>query len=227
MQLSDLASYAKQKRLHVDDWIWRPGLKSWLPVKDVPGLLIAPSQNRAERVQSNQGGVQINKRSNLKERTKDQIKNFALMFLYLWIVFGLLALHESIILSQHKINYQSHGFAIINALVFAKVMLVAEDLRMGNRLNDKPLIYSILLKSLMFGVALICFHVVEHVFIGAWHGKTMAETISEIGIDRLGAMVSVTVIATVALIPFFILSEISRVIGGDSFWSLIFRGRSP
>jgi hypothetical protein len=36
------------------------------------------------------------------------------MFLYLWIVFGLLAIHESIILSQHKINYQPHGFAPAN-----------------------------------------------------------------------------------------------------------------
>ena len=65
------------------------------------------------------------------------------MFLYLWIVFSLLAIHELMILSQHQLSYQAHGIAIVNALVFAKVMLVAEDLHLGHRLNDKPLIYSI------------------------------------------------------------------------------------
>jgi hypothetical protein len=83
------------------------------------------------------------------------------MFLYLPLVFGLLAIHQSIILSRYKIDYQSHGFAVINALVFAKVMLVAEDLRLGDRFDDKPLIYPILFKSLLFAIILICFHIVE------------------------------------------------------------------
>jgi hypothetical protein len=39
--------------------------------------------------------------------------------------------------------------------------------------------------------------------------------------------VSVGIIATVALVPFFILREISRVIGADIFWALFFRRRNP
>jgi len=93
------------------------------------------------------------------------------MFFYLWVVFGLFAVHESIVLSQHQINYQFHGFAFINALIFAKVMLAAEDLRLGHRLNDQPLIYTILFKSFLFALVLIAFHVVEHVLIGVWNGS--------------------------------------------------------
>jgi len=102
------------------------------------------------------------------------------MFLYLWLVFGLLALHESVILSQHKIDFQSHSLAVVNALIFAKVMLVAEDLRLGGRFNDMPLIYPILFKSGLFAVALISFHIIEHVLIGIWHGREVTESISEI-----------------------------------------------
>ena len=108
---------------------------------------------------------------NLKERAKDQIRNFTLIFVYLLVVFGLLAVHESIVLSQHQIDYRFHGLAVVNALVFAKVMLVAEDLHLGRGFDDKPLIYSILFKSLLFGVTLICFHIVEHVLIGMWDGN--------------------------------------------------------
>ena len=163
---------------------------------------------------------------NIKERAKDQIKNFALMFFYLWIVFGLLAIHQSIILSQYQIDSLAHGLAIVNALIFAKVMLIAEDLHLGDRMNDKPLIYPILFKSLLFGVTLICFHIAEHVIVGMWHGKTVAESISEVGANNLKQVVSGGIITTVALVPFFILREISRVIGGDNLWALFFQRRN-
>src|SRR5271155_5054110 len=89
-------------------------------------------------------GEKRESKTNLKERAKDQIRNFTLMFVYLLAVFGMLAVHESIVLSQHQIDYRFHGLAVINALVFAKVMLVAEDLHLGHGLNAKPLIYPIL-----------------------------------------------------------------------------------
>jgi hypothetical protein len=129
-------------------------------------------------------------------------------------------------LSQYQIDYKAHGLAVVNALVFAKVMLVAEDLRLGDRFNDKPLIYPILFKSILFAMALISFHVVEHVLVGMWHGRTVAQSFSEIGVNKLRGMVSISVIATVALIPFFVLREISRVIGEDRFWSLFFDRRN-
>jgi hypothetical protein len=212
------------------DWIWRPGLAAWIAAGDVAGLFAKPAQIQTEPAQRNRnnGAVDENREvpRNFKGRAKDQIRNFGLMFLYLWIVFGLLAVHKSMILSQHQLSYQAHGIAFVNALVFAKVMLVAEDLHLGHRLNNKPLIYSILYKSFLFGVTLICFHIVEHVLIGMWHGKAVAETIAEIGADRLGQIASGGTIATVALVPFFILREISRVIGEDKFLSLFFDAES-
>ena len=54
------------------------------------------------------------------------------MFLYLWVLFGLFVLNGTIILHQHGISFSSQGFAVISALVLAKVMLVAEDLKLGH-----------------------------------------------------------------------------------------------
>ena len=162
----------------------------------------------------------------LYKRLLDSAKTFILMFFYLWLVFGLLALHESIILSQNKIDYQSHGLAVVNAFIFAKVMLVAEDLRLGRQFNDMPLVYPIILKSFLFAVALILFHIIEHVLVGMWHGRMVTETFSEIGADNFMGIAANSVIATFALVPFFVLSEISRVIGETRFWSLFFHHRS-
>jgi hypothetical protein len=132
-------------------------------------------------------------------------------------VFGLLTVHEALVLSQHQIAYHSHGLAVVNALIFAKVMLMAEDLNLGHRLNEMPLIYSILFKSFLFGITLICFHISEHVLIGLWNRMTVAASLSEIGADKFGVTVSGGIIATVTLVPFFILREVSRVMGADNF----------
>ncbi len=164
---------------------------------------------------------------NFKERAKHQISEFAVMFFYLWIMFGMLAVHESIILAQHQIDFESHGLAFINALVFAKVMLIAEDMHLGRRLEDQPLVYSIIFKSVLFAIALICFHIVEHVVIGMLHGRTMAESIAEVGANKLKGIISLGIMGTVVLVPFFVLREISRVMGEDRFWSLFFRRKNP
>jgi hypothetical protein len=229
LRLGHLAMFAQQGRLQRDNWVWKPGLDAWTPAGDVPGLFAEASQFRDETMQLNRSVVEESTapetKHGFKDKAKDQIRNFTLMFLYLWVVFGMLAIHESIILAQHQIAYVSHGLALVNALIFAKVMLVAEDLHLGHRLDDKPLVYSILFKSLLFGITLICFHIVEHVLIGMWHGEPVAESISKIGADNLEGMVSIGIIATVALIPFFILREISRAMGQENFFSFFFQRR--
>jgi hypothetical protein len=230
LRFSQLAQFVAQGSLLKNNWLWRPGLSSWTAAGDVPGLFAGLARSRDETAQPSRGvskkGETPGLTRNLKDRAKEEVKKFALMFLYLWVVFGMLAIHESIILSQHRITYVVHGFALVNALIFAKVMLVAEDLHLGHRLDDKRLVYSIFFKALLFGITLICFHIVEHVLIGMWHGKPATETISEIGTNNLGGLVSIGIISTVALVPFFILREVSRVLGEGKLWSLLFQRRS-
>src|ERR1700741_2165388 len=83
---------------------------------------------------------------NLKQKASEELKRFLVIFLYLWVVFGLLSLHKSLILSQHHLDYEEHTFAIINPFVFAKVLLTAEYFHLGTRFSRSPLIYPILHK---------------------------------------------------------------------------------
>jgi membrane associated rhomboid family serine protease len=78
-------------------------------------------------------GLLIPQPRDLKERVFEEVKRFIVIFLYLWVVFALLSLHKSLVLTQRHLDYEEHTFAIINALVFAKVLLVAEDLHLGER----------------------------------------------------------------------------------------------
>ncbi len=225
-----LRDLAEQSRLLQGDWVWKPGFESWIAAANVSGLFAETVEFRDEPQPTARNTAEVDRKqqskSRLKARAKSQLRDFALMFLYLWFVFGLLVVHESIVLSQHQIHFAPHGLAIINALVFAKVMLVAEDLHLGHRFHDKPLVYSIAFKSILFAIALICFHIVEHVLIGMWHGQTIGASVADVGANKLSGIVSLGIMGTVALAPFFILSEVSRVIGPDNFWALFFHRRS-
>jgi hypothetical protein len=158
----------------------------------------------------------------LKARAVEEMRRFAVMFFYLWVLFGLFVLIERIILQQRGIGFSSQGFAIINALVFAKVMLVAEDLKLGQRLHNRPLIYPILHQSFAFTVLFIVFHVVEEVVVGLFKGGTLANSVPKIGGGGIAGLLCVSKILFIALIPFFAFRNISRVLGPDRVNAMLF-----
>ena len=115
------------------------------------------------------------------KRVFQEWKRFLLIALYLWVIFALFALYQSILLRQHGIDYQLHGFALFNALVLGKIMLVAENMRLARWLPRKPLIYRILFEGFLFSLLFIAFHVLEKVITGLVQGKEAAESVPAIG----------------------------------------------
>jgi hypothetical protein len=160
-----------------------------------------------------------------KQRSLAETRRLFWIFLYLWVLLGLFAIHKSIVLNQQNIFYHE-GFAFINAWLLAKVMLIAEMFHVADNLKHKPLIYPIVFKSAIFSVILISFYIIEEVFIGMWHGKTVVNSIPAIGGGSLEGIVVVGIIMFVVLMPFFALREIGRDIGDDKLFELFFMRRT-
>jgi len=158
---------------------------------------------------------------NLKARGIDEFKRFAIIFVYLWVVFGLFSLNQAIIL--RNLSYLTHGFALVNAAIFAKVMLVAEDLKLGDRFQGQPLIYPVIYKTLTFSVVFLVFHVLEQAIIAWWHGRKIAETFPALDDSAFIGAVCVWGVLSISLMPFFAIREISRVLGEHELWRLFFR----
>jgi hypothetical protein len=161
-----------------------------------------------------------------KERIFHNFREFVAMFLYLWILFALFTYHEAIVLAKHQIDYKPFGLALVNAFVLAKVMLVAEELRVGTRFRKRAPVFPILHKSLLFAIIFICFNMAEEIVFGLWKGKTLAESIPKIGGGSPIGIVIASLIITVALIPFFAFRELSRVMGKGVLGALLLRGHA-
>ena len=183
-------------------------------MSDIPSKLAAESTVRA--------GQQEPKRT-FKERILHDFREFVAMFLYLWILFALFSWHEAIVLAKHDIDYRPFGVAFINAFVLAKVMLLAEEFRVGTRFRKSAPVFPVLHKSLLFAIIFICFNVAEEIVIGLWKGHAIAESIPKIGGGSPLGLVIVSLIIMVALIPFFAFRELSRVMGKGVLEALLLK----
>lgn len=158
-----------------------------------------------------------------KEFVVDEFRRFMVSFLYIWVLLGMFTMHEEIALRSHgDVALWPHGFAAVNALVLGKVALVVEDLRLGHRIKPTPLIWPIVLESLILAVLFIAMHVLEHV-IGGWiHGESLAASVPAIGGGGfLGLFFSATSFFA-AMLPFCGFRIIANAIGMERVWGLLF-----
>ena len=163
-------------------------------------------------------------RRNLRQRAVHEAREFVVIAVYLFVIFSLLIVYKSMILAQHHIDFERHGFALFNALALAKVMLLAQDLHLGDQFQDRPLIYPTVLKSFAFAVVLTVSAIVEEVAIGRLHGKPFHESV-ELGGGTLQGIVTISFLVFVMLIPFFGFIELRRVFGPDVIMGVFFRPR--
>lgn len=160
----------------------------------------------------------------LRDRAAEEFRRFLVLFFYLWLLFGVFVLNQGIVLREQGVNFTMQGFAFINALVFAKVMMVFEMLDPGRWLRRRPLIYPILYETLLLTVLFIVVHILEKVIEGFFHGRSAMQSVPTIGGGGLAGLLSASVILFVALVPFFGLRNLSLALGEGRLHALLFRG---
>jgi hypothetical protein len=162
----------------------------------------------------------------LKQKALAETKKFLIVAFYLWVIFALLVEYKSVILAEENISTETRGFALINALALAKVIVVAQVFRLGEMADEVPLIYPTLLKSALFSILLACFKILEVGIVGLIHGRPFQQSITEIAGGTLKGILCITMIMFVVLIPFFAYGEVRRVLGADRLNHLFFRPRA-
>src|SRR5262249_50876792 len=151
------------------------------------------------------------KYSAVLERIGEEAKRFVVMFVYLWLILGLFMLLEFVSMRKAGQHFAwSFGFALFNALILAKVMLVAEELKLGEKLRARPLILPILFESALMAVLFIAFHVAEKVFLGLFKGETISASVPHVGGGGIVGVVCVGLILFVSMIPFFGFRRVAR-----------------
>jgi len=161
-----------------------------------------------------------------KEKIFHELVEYWINVIYLTLVFAAFTQYRRFILAAYDITYTDYWVAVIEALILAKVIMIGAVLRLGRGLEQKPLIYPTLYKTVVFSFFVIAFRVVEHAVKGLWSGKGLAGGLAELYGERFPELLAGVLVIFVALIPFFGVKELGRVLGEEKIRALFFRSRS-
>lgn len=159
----------------------------------------------------------------LKQKTIHELWELAWVFLYLAFFFCSLELYSLLLLRDFHVKYLNFGFALINALVVAKVILLGEYARIGRKYEEQPLILSATYKAILFVVLVFAFHLVEEVVKRLLHVGHLAGALTQV---RVNDLLGRGVIIFCTFLPLFAFRELRRVLGEKKFMELFFRSNA-
>lgn len=209
LRFAELRLLVDQQRLRIDDLVWRPGWDRWYAAWAVPGLFPVANGNPLPGF----AAVKQPLKPSAKERVKHELRSYFAITIYIWAVLGLLRLHESIIADSYNLDLKTHGWLIITALVLGKVVLISEALHLGKRISKAVPAIVILIKSLLFALAILLFHVLEHVIVAYLNGEKISQHLPPLTDANIKRSLATTGLATLALMPYFLVKEIERATG--------------
>jgi len=160
--------------------------------------------------------------SSFKEKAIEEFKLFWIIAIYLAVMLAAFAWYRRFVLSAAGISYFHYWAAIIEALILAKVILIGEALGLGKRFESSKLIWSVIFKSLIFGIFIGIFGVLEHLIEGLIRRESwdqIAQSLLSAGRDEILAR---TIMIIVSLLPFFAFWETDRVMGNHKLFQLFF-----
>jgi hypothetical protein len=166
-----------------------------------------------------------NKKGKFKEKIIHEMAEYWINVAYFTLIFAAFTQYRRFILAAHDITYTNYWVAVIEALILAKVIMIGDVLRLSRGLEDKPLIYPTLYKSVVFTLFVAVFTLFEHAIKGLWAGKGLTGGL----VDYFGKgpheFLAESLIIFVALIPFFGVRELGRVLGQEKIRALFFLKR--
>src|SRR5262249_45823446 len=148
-------------------------------------------------------------RSGVKERVVSQARQFLVVFAYVWLLLAVFDLHRSLVLGDANL-IQHQSLAILKALAFAKILFVAEEMGLGERFKEKPLIWPVLFKSVLFAVLLMVFGLIEKAIEHKFWPHSARDEIQLVDFQMIFCA---GLVMFVALIPFFGMRELGKVVG--------------
>jgi hypothetical protein len=167
------------------------------------------------------------RRANLKEKAREELREFWAIALYLAVFLGALMTYRRLVLAEVGVTYLHYGFAVVEALILAKVILIGEALGLGRRFERPPLLVAALVKSVLFGLLVGAFTALERIIEGLVHHKDAAAILASFAENGLDEMAARTLMMIAAFVPFFAFWEMRRVLGAKRFYELFFtHGRS-
>ena len=148
--------------------------------------------------------------------------------IFFFIAFNVITITKALMLKGHGIEVSGLAAAAVGALLVGKVILIADKLPFINRFPEKPLIYNVVWKTLIYILAVFVVRYVEHVIpfvrefgsLGIAHQHLLNEVVWP-------QFWSIQIWLLVLFLAYASLHELVRLIGRDEVIQMFFGKPKP
>lgn len=161
------------------------------------------------------------------QKLKHELHELVPVIMFFFVAFQLLALTDALILKQYGIGASVFMAATIGALVAAKVVVITDHFALVNRFPEKPLVFNVVWKTLIYFIGWLLIRYAEHL-IHFWRatgafGEANRRIFSEIVWPHFWA---VQLWMLILLLAFCAFRELVRAVGRQRVIALFFQSPS-
>jgi hypothetical protein len=154
-----------------------------------------------------------------KQKAKAEFREYLVVSAYLAFFFCALVAYTMLLLRQYDVESDSmnFSFAIINALIIGKIILIGKMMKVGRGLEARPLYQTVIFKSFLYSLLVFVFHLIEEFVKRLIRGEPSGTVLHNMHPNEL---ISRSIVVFCAFIPLFAFIELRRVVGEEEFYAL-------
>ena len=156
----------------------------------------------------------------MKQKAAHEGKELLILTVYLGFFLCALTTYKTLLLKGYESTSLDYGFALLNALIIAKVILIGDFVKAVHKYETKALVLSVFYKAFLYGLFVFAFHLVEEVVKELIHRGEIGNAFREVKLDQLAIR---CLIIFCTFIPLFSFRELRRTIGEEEFHDLVMR----
>lgn len=161
-------------------------------------------------------------KKSLKSKIADELKTLLVLTLYFAVFFVALNYFKFSILQKVNVAYDYFGLSLIRAVVCAKFMMVGKTLYPIKVTPNKPLVWHIINRSLVYLLIVIGLNIIEEMLVAKIHGEHIWNSIVGIQAGTINQFFALAILYWIVLIPYVTYSAVSQFMGGVKIYQLIF-----
>jgi len=166
--------------------------------------------------------------SNVWAKVKHEIHEAIPPTIFFLISFHIIVLSRALMVREYGVQISALAGATVGALLVAKVVLVADMLPIINRFPEKPLIYNVLWKTVIYVAASMFVHYLEHLIPTWWHEGSFRAANEHLWSKLVWPHFWAIQLWLVVLIFIYCMArELVRVIGRDRVRAIMFGAPAP
>jgi len=156
-------------------------------------------------------------------RIKKELEELLPPTLYFFVTLHIVALIRALMLRGTGIPLTTSLTVTLTALVLGKAVVIADMLPMINRYPDKPLIYNVAWKTVIYVLVALTLHYLEHLF-DYWRetGSIAAANREMLAKVVWAHFVAVQILLTAMVLLFCAWRELVRVVGREKVFQMFF-----